>query len=94
MEELIVNNNRLQWEGGTGGSLLIILLEKISIDEPEQLLSLLKLDQESEFTAKTLKYFPMTVTKSDLNTVGAFSQLFSKCKCFIQKAMFVNFLGM
>lgn len=44
-----MNKNRIQWKGGVGGSLRIIInsAEKISIDEPEQLLTLIGLDPES-----------------------------------------------
>lgn len=45
-------------------------------------------------TAEALKNFPVTVTASDVNAVGAFSQLGRKCKGFIKRAWFVKYARM
>ena len=57
-----MNKNRLQWEGGVSGSLLINSTEKISIDAPEQLLTLIEMDIES---GDTIEFHP-----GELETLG------------------------
>jgi hypothetical protein len=57
-----VNKNRLQWEGGISGSLLINSAEKITINEPEQLLTLIEFDIES---GDTIDFQP-----GELETLG------------------------